>query len=229
MVVPFMHALYHPVSKVRLESYRVPGGSDFDMIVNYVWNMELSETLYPALQTLEVALRNGTHAAASIAYGTEFWFDRPHLLAAREARDIQKIRNDMPAAVPRTAGRIIASTTFGFWTALLNRPYEAQFWHTNNLAILKTTFPNLPRTHQNRLFVSRRCNEIRRLRNRVFHHEPIWSRPALTQEHADILEAIGWVSDEMRDLVGLCDRFLSVYQHGYADIEARIKKHLKIP
>ena len=200
------------------------------MVVNYIWNIELSETLYPILQVLEVALRNGTHAAASTAYGTEFWFDQPGVLLYHQAQEVADVKAKLIADHKQaTAGRIVAQLMFGFWTRLLNRPYEASFWHANNLAILLAAFPSAPRRYRNRLDIWHRVNAIRDLRNRVFHYEPIWDRPTLTQEHANILQAISWISTEMRGMVGLCDRFQLVYQVGKTDVEARIKNHLGIP
>jgi hypothetical protein len=47
MVARFAAALELPVSRVHLESYRPPGAGDITMIVNYPFNVELSEALYP--------------------------------------------------------------------------------------------------------------------------------------------------------------------------------------
>ena len=52
---------------------------------------------------------------------------------------------------------------------------------------------------------------IRRLRNRVSHHEPIWHLPNLAEQHAEILETIGWISPAMLAVTRMLDRFDSVY------------------
>jgi len=55
---------------------------------------------------------------------------------------------------------------------------------------------------------------IRRLRNRVFHHEPIWHWQNLLQQHQDMLEAISWLDRAIADTVLLFDRFPTVYVQG---------------
>ena len=60
----------------------------------------------------------------------------------------------------------------------------------------------------------RRLDRIRRLRNRVFHHEPIWHLPDLAEQHRLVLETIGWISPAMREMTLLLDRFDSVYTMG---------------
>ena len=66
MVVRLVSDLELPLARVRLSTYRPAGGTDEEMLVNYLWNMALCEALYPCLNTLEVSLRNGLHHAASI-------------------------------------------------------------------------------------------------------------------------------------------------------------------
>jgi hypothetical protein len=49
------------------------------------------------------------------------------------------------------------------------------------------------------------------LRNRVFHHEPIWYWRDLAQQHAQLLETINWINPAMRSLIGVLDRFPGVH------------------
>lgn len=55
------------------------------LLGGYFWNLELSAALSPIVGTLEVALRNGIHQAASAHYATPDWFG----LALRHAGDRQ--------------------------------------------------------------------------------------------------------------------------------------------
>ena len=54
----------------------------------------------------------------------------------------------------------------------------------------------MPRRIRNRNTILHRLEAIRRFRNRVFHHEPIWKKPYLQRWHGQIIETIGWVDDE---------------------------------
>ena len=229
MVARFVRDLHLPISRERLETYRPIGGSDLEMVTTYFWNVAMSEALYPTIQVLEVTLRNGIHSAASGVYQTPFWFDRPNLLLPRELDAVIEARSDLAQSnKPHNAGRIVAALRFGFWTSLRSRPYERRLWRANNLALLRVAFPHLPRRYRARNSVWQRGDDVRRLRNRVMHAEPVWNRQALLSEHGEILDAIGWVSPPLLETITRLDRFPDVYQNGRPRIEATIKTQLGI-
>src|SRR5947208_1308380 len=120
------------VSFPRLDAYRSPGDSDFDVICKYLWNMDLCESLYPSLQTLEITLRNTIHQAATRRYRTEFWFNPtpgPGLLGPREQESIVYAKGELAKkAKPLEAPRVVAELTFGFWASLFDSRYEQVFW-----------------------------------------------------------------------------------------------------
>ena len=57
-------------------------------------------------------------------------------------------------------------------------------------------------------------NRMRLLRNRVFHHEPIWHWGNLLQQHAVAVDLIGWFSPALRATIEPGDRFRMVYTAG---------------
>lgn len=56
-----------------------------------------------------------------------------------------------------------------------------------------------------------RLSNIRKLRNRIFHYEPIWYYPDLEEQHAKVLEAINWINPAMKEFVLLIDQFPTCY------------------
>ena len=88
--------------------------------------------------------------------------------------------------------------------------YEVTFWRK----LLSAVFPNAPAYLRKRDEIHARLDRIRRLRNRVFHHEPIWHLRDLPEQHRLILETIGWISPAMLAMTGLLDRFDNVYTGG---------------
>lgn len=207
MIANLTDILGFPISPVRLEAYRAEHDSDLNMLVNYLWNIELSEALYPSLQTFEVALRNSIHTALSAHFKSEFWFDSDILLDWQQDT-VQEARNQLTTyKKPHEAGRIVAELPFGFWSSMFNSPYEATLWYPNKAALLDEVFPNLPRSMRTRKKISLRVERVRRLRNRVFHYEPVWNKDDLEDRHAQIHEALFWISNEMRDILRLFDRF----------------------
>jgi hypothetical protein len=225
MVSSLIRALALPLPRVRLEAYRQAGASDLGMAVNYLWNIELSEALYPCLQSFEVALRNSIHASLSDHFQSEFWFDQGILLEWQE-KTLHQAREQLTTYhKPHEAGRIVAELPFGFWSSMFNSPYEP-IWYTDGARSLSAVFPHLPRTLRKRKLISRRVERIRRLRNRVFHYEPIWNKPDLEERHGQIDEALAWISPEMRDVMALSDRFERVF-HDKPIIEAKLTAHLR--
>jgi hypothetical protein len=57
-------------------------------------------------------------------------------------------------------------------------------------------------------------NRIRYLRNRVFHHEPVWHWSNLAGQHSQALDLIGWFSPAFRYTLEPNDRFPVVYAAG---------------
>jgi hypothetical protein len=79
-----------------------------------------------------------------------------------------------------TPGRIVAELNLGFWTSLFNAYYEQKGASDPRLwpRLLLAVVPRMPRRQRTRRNLVRYLNDIRALRNRVFHHEPIWNLPA---------------------------------------------------
>ena len=199
------------VSDSRLGSYLNHSsiGDEVQAFGVYLWNLALCESLYPALQGIEVALRNSVNDAASAEFGDEFWFKSQ--LTGYEKKRIDEIDEKITESkVKATPGRYIAECNFGFWVNLFSGTYEQILWRK----LIRDVFPHAPVHLRKRKAIRSRLNHIRRLRNRVFHHEPIWHLPELEQRHQEILETIGWISPAMLATTRLLDRFDSVYTSG---------------
>lgn len=188
-------------------------------LATYLWNLALCESLYPSLHGIEVSLRNSIHDTASSKFGGEFWFTS-HLVG-REKETIEKIGNDFSSRkIEANPGKYIAECNFGFWVNLFNGEYEQILWRS----LIREVFPHAPRRSRARSTIRSRLDSIRRLRNRVFHFEPIWRLPDLRQQHFDILETIGWISPAFREMTELVDRFPWVFYDGPAAYQARLKR-----
>lgn len=77
----------------RLSAYlhRPECKNELDALAAYCWNIQLSQSLYPALQTLEITLRNALHQAISQDCKTEYWFNEP-FLHPKEQDTINRIK-----------------------------------------------------------------------------------------------------------------------------------------
>jgi len=75
--------------------------------------------------------------------------------------------------------------------------------------------------------ICKRFNELRNLRNRVFHHETIWNRATLLRDYNTIYEAIDWMSTDMATMCRLVDRFPDVFANGRSTTELMLRRHLQ--
>lgn len=246
MVNQYVIDLAHVLSADRLAPYRPSGGDDLAMIATYFWNVALCQALYASLGAAEVAIRNGLHDTLAQHFGQADWYDRPNLLLARELRDVASAKTNIVAAgKPVVPGRVVAALPFGFWTSLLDTAYGAspsgpQLWIATN-GLLATAFPHAtPYYSDHRRRVHVRVDSLRRLRNRVFHHEPVWNGVLLPSRrrkqpprlaplatlYTDIIETIGWVSPTLQATTTHLDTFPQVLAAGSSAIEAEIRAYI---
>jgi hypothetical protein len=105
---------------------------------------------------------------------------------------------------------VVAELSFGFWTSLLSSDYERIFWQR----ILTDAFPLMPRRLRSRPKLAGRLHTLRRLRNRVSHHEPIYKLTNLAQTHDDLLAEISWLAPSLLRLLPLGEAFPDVHARG---------------
>jgi hypothetical protein len=225
-----LHDLRAAASDVRLQSYRQSDQGDIDTVVHYLWNLRLSEALYPILAIFEVALRNQVHNALTQRYGTERWFDKHGVLHERESHEVEEAKDALARDdIPVDPDHVVSRLNLGFWCALLQEPYEDRFWAPDGGALLKTVFPHAPEGTRSRNPLWEICNRSRVLRNRVAHYRPVYNQPDLAQVHADTVAAIGWMSRAMADLVTLTDRFDEVWEQGENQARGRLGELWRVP
>lgn len=198
------------LSNQRLASYRrTPDEELGQVLARYQYNVLLCESLYPTLHYLEVCLRNAIHDTLSTSYGTR-WFRIERNLRREEIAKIAEATESLrkQGKDDNDPGRVIAELRFGFWTSLLDLYYE-KVWHQGGR--LRSVFPHISNELRTRKNFSTRLNQIRRLRNRVFHYEPIWHWRDLADQHSQALEALAWLSKDARVVAESACRFKSVY------------------
>lgn len=182
----------------------------------YIHNLQLSESLLVPLSVLEIALRNAMSRQMAKLYDRANWYeavltDRSLHLPGKPLDDDgplkglhRSIRNAKRDAKSTNPNKVIAEFSFGFWTTLLNARYQNTFWRE-----LKYAFPHCPQ--RQRHTVGRALNQVRGLRNRVFHHEPVlWITPSVEDHHRHLYDVLGWLNHDIAPWVQSFDRFPSI-------------------
>jgi hypothetical protein len=174
------------LSSARLRPYQLSAGGGRERAIRlYEQNTLLAESLHGVLQGLEIALRNSIHAQLSASYGQPDWWNalqlKPEQAAMLRSAEVSLQRESKPL----DASRIVAELSFGFWTGLTGPRYSG-LWREH----LAKVFSRRP---MQRAQAQLRLNSIRKLRNRVAHHEPILGRP-LQKDVNQIFDTISWIS-----------------------------------
>lgn len=227
MVAQFLSEIEPSISPARLLRYQSVTGVPLDTVVNYFWNIELCGAFYHSLNAVEISLRNGLHRSLTQHFGIPQWYDRRGILEPAQSNEIISVKSRIrDRGNPVTPDRVVSELTFGFWVTILSRNYGVRLWSSNNAAPLKNTFMGLPKSLRQRQIIHSRYNSIRKLRNRVMHHEPIFDDPILHQRHGEIYQALHWLNPRMVDVLKWCDRFDDVYRNGRTGVEQNLKVRL---
>ncbi len=210
----------HALAPPRFGRYADSSDHDeLNALARYVWNLELCGALYKPLHFLEVGLRNSVHNAMTRQIGRDDWFDNASLLRESERTLVVKARHELKRKrEPTTPDKIVAALNFGFWTTLFSKHYDHRVFTPFGAEI----FPNLKRSRRTRIYVARHLEDARKLRNRVFHHEPIWHFENLLERHAMLQESIRMVSTPMHITNMLTDEFEHVHKSGWQRVRNKL-------
>lgn len=184
-------------SPARLGRYRTAQSGDIEKAASdYTHNLLLAEAMMPMLNVLEISLRNSINARLSAFYGRADWWGEwvgnPDFSRLNKqinnAKDGLKGRREQ-----QTPDKVLAELTFGFWSSLFNSRHQHVLWQCLRLA-----FAHCPKVIRKRQNISAALNQVRKLRNRVFHHEPLlWLTPSLIEQHATGATIINWIDPNL--------------------------------
>lgn len=185
---PVLDALEASISQERLSTYlRLAGHDRKNAFQLYLWNADISQAFYLALQTVEVTLRNAISDVLSDVFGENWPFSEPFraLLKEPSILSLEKAKLRLArSGYEITTGRMVAILTFEFWAGILTSDFDRPIWQVRLIG----AFPNLPggltRGDLRNLVVG-----IKGFRNRVAHYEPIISSD-LSSMHTNILRVV---------------------------------------
>lgn len=162
----------------------------------YGWNAQVSGAFLTPLQICEVTVRNGICDAIERRYGPDWpW------VAAYETslpnpsygfnpqRELINTQKKFPQGA---TGKVVAELKMAFWSQMLTKRHDGRLW----TPYLRTVFPYLPdpATHsvgQCRTLMATELEKLRKLRNRIAHHEPIISYN-LMDYYTSIQNLVSW-------------------------------------
>lgn len=177
------------LSSERMEPYLIASeGNLLRALELYKWNIALSGALFEAIAIVEVVVRNEIDKNLTTwarFLGAE-WLDIAPL--------DEKGRSDVVKARLRTFknpshGKVLAELNFGFWRFLVAKRYLHSIW----IPAMVNSFANLGGfPNSRREMVEQSIERLWFLRNRIGHHEPIYSRD-IDRDLAAMSSLLDWI------------------------------------
>jgi hypothetical protein len=220
------------LSAPRLAPYRQATGGDLaDALTLYTRNVQISAAFYESLHYFEVGLRNRldqqlTAWAAALdpappgsarshdstqalggrrdvalgptPAGELPWYRHPQVPLSLNARRkvMTAIRATTRDGREELPGRVVAELTFGFWWSLLAEEYNRSLWQP----CLREAFTQVRRQR-----LHSAIDDLRQLRNRIAHHEPIHGRD-LHRDYTQLLDTAGRIAPRLHWLIDTTSR-----------------------
>lgn len=172
-------AIARALSHARMSTYERAAGcrqGSEKAIELYTWNAQVSAALMHPLHVCEVIIRNAVAEVLSQKYGEQWPWSQGFEQSLPNpgpvyspTRDLQAVRNKF-----QKTSEVIPELKFVFWQMMFTKRHDGRLWNQH----LKSAFPNLPNqpTKENRSMIHADLESVRKLRNRVAHHEPLLQR-----------------------------------------------------
>lgn len=144
----------------------------------YSWNARVSGALLTPLHIFEVVVRNAVGDALQAVYGPDWPWNATFEKSLPDTRGTAyKPRGDLSTTRSKAAstGAVIAGMKFVFWEKMLTRRFDERIWNRH----LRRVFPNFSADFPVSVLrqqIYDAMNHVRLLRNRIAHHEPIFTR-----------------------------------------------------
>lgn len=200
-----IQAITESLSTARFATYQLPilGGTSPEQCLGiYLWNKQLASAFLPALQIIEISLRNAIYQSRIAHEEEQIELNFQQRDWVKEKNKIDKLwfvnafkkqnnfiawNNIQTAAKqltfekkPLNVENFISKLTLGFWVSLVHKDFDIQ---KNSYLTLwphlrKRVFPNaINSTTGTPLSINSIGNELKeinKIRNRLSHHEPLW-------------------------------------------------------
>lgn len=183
------------ISAPRFATYlQAKGNNKADALDLYEWNLKLSAAFIVPLQVCEVAARNGVVEVLEKVHGANWPWSNGFIRSLPVPKkhwhyNPQKDLRIVPGRMP-TAGKVVAELKFAFWEKTFTVGQDIRLWVPH----LNTAFPGIPAgtpipTARANAFAA--LQAVRHLRNRIAHHEPIFTRNIMA-EYQRLHDVVSW-------------------------------------
>lgn len=158
----------------------------------YLWNARISAAFLVPLHIGEVVIRNAVSDALTRIHGPQWPWVRGFRDSLPSPASGYNPRRELQRAALRLntdAADVIPALSFVFWQKIFTQRFDARLWSHCMASVLPGANVSTP-WHLTRAQIHDDLEQIRRLRNRIAHHEPIFAR-GLANDFATIQRVVG--------------------------------------
>lgn len=183
----------HIISEPRFATYLQYCSNDRTKALKlYQWNLQLSSAFIIPLHILEVSIRNAVVEALERVHTSNWPWTQGFIVSLPNPNSSYNPRGNLISVAQRqpTMGKVVAELNFVFWEKMFTSRHDSRIWNAH----IKSIFPYAPTTmtvSEIRACIHDNIRKIRELRNRIAHHEPIFSR-SINIDYDNILKMIFW-------------------------------------
>lgn len=169
-----IHEVEWILSAGRFSTYlRAAQGDTTRALELYAWNAQVSAALMVPSHFAEVAVRNAVDEVLTVVYGSRWpWSTTLEQALPTPARGFNPRRELCQTRIGHTTpGKVVADLKFAFWENMFTSRHDERLWRPH----LMRVFPHAETTDVSALrrAIYHDLDEVRRLRNRIAHHEPL--------------------------------------------------------
>lgn len=172
------------LSHSRLATYKKFAKDQHHALLLYRWNLQISSALLECLAMCEISMRNAVATAIQSTYGDKWAWNTAFLTSLQKnaKEPLVKINEKFDAI-----DKIIPELPFYFWQSIFTARFDSKIWQH----ALVATLPNADHSDLKHLreTVFNDLEKIRKLRNRIAHHEPVFNRN-LSDDYKRIVKII---------------------------------------
>lgn len=190
------------LSKPRFDTYLATQCVNHRRAISlYEWNCLVSAAFLFPISICEISLRNAIEEVLRVVYGQDWPWSPTFEQSLPNPKRGYSPRIDLVERRARqtSSSKIVAELSFAFWESMLTSRHDGRLWRPH----LTTAFPSLPpagKVRDLRNMLHDQVTSVRRLRNRIAHHEPIFSRDLVADYHR-IISLVRCRSPETADWV----------------------------
>lgn len=194
------------LSEPRLRPFLDAQAGDLARAVElHAWHARLSVEVFGLVQAFEILLRNAVDGTLGADQPQtplrDTWVLDFDVLQPNGVKQVITAVERLERGRAVTRSRVVAGLSFGFWAGLFGNRYEELWRHS-----LRYAFPH---GRLQRKDMSRRLDAVRRLRNRVAHHDSLLGQP-VGEIAESIVRIAGWIDPAAAVWLGAHEQVTSV-------------------